>query len=183
MKYVFTRHNVGFRVIEELARRSAVRLKEHPGETMLARASLKGKEVILGCPLTYMNRSGVAVSTLLRHYSLAPEQLLVIYDDLDLPLGRLRLRPCGGSGGHRGMESIIAMLSTDQFPRLRFGVGRESPGAAVPDYLLTPFTEAEEQVVGNGVALAADAVECFLQKGLETAMNRYNSKKQETEEI
>lgn len=176
MEYVFTRHNVGFRVIDELTRRFAVRLKEHPGETMLAQKSLGGTEVFLACPLTYMNRSGVAVNALLQRYSLDREQLLVIYDDLDLPLGRLRLRPGGGSGGHRGMESIIAHLGTDEFARLRFGVGREglAEGEDAAPYLLTPFGEEEEKVVGEGVIRAADAVELLLRQDMETAMNRYN---------
>ena len=181
MEYVFSRHNVGFRVIDELAHRCAVRLKEHPGETMLAQATLSGKKVILARPLTYMNRSGIAVSALMRRYSLEDEQLLVIYDDMDLPLGRLRLRPSGGSGGHRGMDSIITHLASDHFPRLRFGVGREGleavEGAA--GYVLAPFSETEEQVVQHAVTLAADAAELFLRQGIEAAMNRYNSKKQE----
>ena len=184
MEYVFTRHNVGFRVIDELARRCGVRLKEHGGETMLAQASLAGKQVILARPLTYMNRSGVAVSALMRRFSLEDDQLLVFYDDMDLPLGRLRLRPSGGSGGHRGMESLIALLATHNFPRLRFGVGREElgEGETVADYVLAPFNEAEEQVVQKAVSLAADATELFLRQGIEAAMNRYNikDKKQET---
>ena len=186
MEYVFTRHNVGFRVIDELARRCAVRLRENPGETMLAQASLAGKPVILARPLTYMNRSGVAISALMRRFSVEDEQLLIFYDDMDLPLGRLRLRPGGGSGGHRGMESIIALLATDNFPRLRFGVGREglTEEEGVASYVLTPFSEAEEQVVQRAVALAADATELMLRQGIEAAMNKYNAKdkKQELKE-
>ncbi len=187
MEYVFTRHNVGFRVIDELAHRCAVRLREHPGETMLAQSSLAGKQVVLARPLTYMNRSGVAVSALMRRFSVEDEQLLVFYDDMDLPLGRLRLRPGGGSGGHRGMESIIAQIATDNFPRLRFGVGREglTEDEGVASYVLTPFSEADEEVVQKTVALAADAVELFLRQGIEAAMNRYNAKEknQAKEEI
>ncbi|MEW5920918.1 MAG: aminoacyl-tRNA hydrolase [Bacillota bacterium] len=176
MEYAFTRHNVGFRVIDELARRCAVKLKEVKDETLLAQASLAGKRVVLACPLTYMNRSGVAVNALLRRFSLGAEDLLVFYDDMDLPLGRLRLRPGGGSGGHRGMESLIAMLGTDNFPRLRLGVGRDAAaeGEEVARYLLTPFSAAEELVVQDAVLQAAGAAELFLRQGIDAAMNRYN---------
>ncbi len=177
-EYVFTRHNVGFRVIDELAHRCRVKLKEFKDESLLAQASLAGKEVLLACPQTYMNRSGVAVKALLRRFSLGPERLLVFYDDLDLPLGRLRLRPGGGSGGHHGIESIIAMLQTDQFPRLRLGVGRETGAGdeAVASYLLSPFRREEEPAIQQAVIRAADAVELFLRRGLDAAMNRYNSR-------
>lgn len=176
MEYVFTRHNVGFRVIDELARRCGVKLKEIKEETLLAQASLAGNRVIMACPLTYMNRSGVAVNALLRRFSLSAEDLLVFFDDMDLPLGRLRLRPGGGSGGHRGMESLIAMLHTDQFPRLRLGVGRDAAaeGEEVARYLLSSFSEKEEQLVQEAVIRAADAAELFLRQGLNAAMNSYN---------
>lgn len=176
MEYVFTRHNVGFRVIDELAHRCGVKLKEVKDEALLAHVSLAGQKVVLACPLTYMNRSGVAVKALLHRFSLSAADLLVFYDDMDLPLGRLRLRPGGGSGGHRGMESIIAMLQTDHFPRLRIGVGREAEaeGEEVARYLLTSFSEAEQGVVQKVVMRAADAVELFLRQGLDAAMNRYN---------
>jgi PTH1 family peptidyl-tRNA hydrolase len=180
-EYAFTRHNIGFRVIEELARRCGVRLKQTVGEALSVQTTLAGQKVVLACPLTYMNRSGVAVKVLLRHYSLDVAQLLVFYDDLDLPLGRLRLRPAGGSGGHRGMQSLIGLLATQNFPRLRLGVGRENLAQgdlageeAVADYLLTPFSAAEEEAVQDAVSRAAAAAELYLRVGLEAVMNRYN---------
>ena len=176
VEYALTRHNIGFRVIDELARRCGVRLKQTVGEALSVQTSLAGQKVVLACPQTYMNRSGIAVKALLRHYSLEVARLLVFYDDLDLPLGRLRLRPSGGSGGHRGMESLIGLLGTHNFPRLRLGVGREylAGEEAVADYLLTPFSAAEEESVHDVVSRAAAAAELYLRGGMDAAMNRCN---------
>ena len=176
VEYALTRHNIGFRVIDELARRCGVRLKQTVGEALSVQTSLAGQKVVLACPLTYMNRSGIAVKALLRHYTLDVARLLVFYDDLDLPLGRLRLRPSGGSGGHRGMESLIGLLGTHNFPRLRLGVGREylAGEEAVADYLLTPFSAAEEESVHDVVSRAAAAAELYLRGGMDAAMNRCN---------
>jgi len=175
IEYAFTRHNVGFWVIDELLSRCGTRLKEAKCHSYFVQASLGEKEVILAKPLTFMNRSGVAVAALLKLFSLAPENLLVIYDDLDLPLGRIRLRPGGGSGGHKGVASIIALLKNEGFPRLRVGVGRPATGEDEVDYLLSPFTPQEERKILQSVLTAADAIEVFLSKGLEEAMNRFNA--------
>ena len=173
---MFTRHNAGFWVIDELAHRCAVSLKEACGEALLARASLAGQNVVLARPLTYMNRSGVAIKALMRHFSVSPPDLLVFYDDMDLPLGRLRLRPGGGSGGHLGLESIIALVSTENIPRLRLGVGKgeDKEEKGVVQHLLTPFSVSEERIIQRAVIRAADAAELYLQQGIEAAMNKYN---------
>ena len=176
IKYAHTRHNVGFWVIDELSHRSNARLKEVKYEACFSRTLLAGEEVVLVKPLTYMNRSGIAVNSLLKFFSLGNEDLLVIYDDMDLPLGRIRLRPKGGSGGHKGMASIIAFLESDDFNRLRIGVGRGT--GEVEDeaaFLLSAFSSEEEREMQSAVSAAADAVEVCLNKGLETAMNRYNN--------
>ena len=180
IKYAFTRHNAGFLVIDELASRSKARLREVRGQSCIARTFVAGREVILAKPLTFMNRSGIAVAALLRLFSLGRENLLVVYDDLDLPPGRIRLRASGGSGGHKGMASIIALLQSEEIPRLRLGIGRpdsskESIGGSEIDYVLSPFSPAEEKIVLEAVLRAADAVEVFLTRGLEEAMNRYNA--------
>ena len=175
VQYALTRHNAGFWVIDEMADRCKVRLREIAGRSYLARTSFAGKEVILAKPLTFMNRSGLAVRALLRHFSLEPENLLVIYDDLDLPLGRLRLRPKGGSGGHRGLASIIAFLETEDFSRLRLGIGHPAGMEGGADYVLSSFTSAEEEQMLKTVQLAADALEVFLTRGLAEAMNKYNA--------
>ncbi|MDO9534390.1 MAG: aminoacyl-tRNA hydrolase [Bacillota bacterium] len=176
IKYAHTRHNVGFWVIDELSHRSNARLKEVKYEACFSRTLLAGEEVVLVKPLTYMNRSGIAVNSLLKFFSLGNEDLLVIYDDMDLPLGRIRLRPKGGSGGHKGMASIIALLESDDFNRLRIGVGRGTGEVEdEADFLLSTFSSEEEREMQSAVSSAADAVEVCLNKGLETAMNRYNN--------
>ena len=182
IKYAFTRHNAGFLVIDELASRSKARLREVRGQSCIARTFVAGREVILAKPLTFMNRSGIAVAALLRLFSLGRENLLVVYDDLDLPSGRIRLRASGGSGGHKGMASIIALLQSEEIARLRLGIGRpdsseESISGSEIDYVLSPFSPAEEKIVLEAVLKAADAVEVFLTRGLEEAMNRYNALK------
>lgn len=175
IKYALTRHNVGFWIVDALASRAGVKLKKVCCRSYTARAVLAGKEVVLAKPLTYMNRSGLAVRALLQYFSLQPENLLVIYDDLDLSPGRLRLRSRGGSGGHRGMASVIALLGSENFARLRLGIGRP-PGETGDgvDYVLSHFKADEERQIMEAVELAADAVETFLAYGLEAAMNRYN---------
>lgn len=179
VKYALTRHNVGFWVIDELASRCRAKAREVKCQSYLTRASLCGKEVILAKPLTFMNRSGTAVAALLKHFSLERKSLLIIYDDMDLPLGRIRLRPRGGSGGHKGMASIISFLQSEDVPRLRLGIGRpknshESSTDEI-DYVLSTFSPAEEKIMLEAVLIAADAVEVFLSQGLEEAMNKYNS--------
>lgn len=173
--YTFTRHNVGFRVVELLGRRGRVLLNRYLHQAQYGQGRLGPEEVVLAKPLTYMNLSGRAVAPLLQHFGLGPEDLLVIYDDIALPLGRLRLRPRGSAGGHRGMQHVITSLGTDQFPRLRIGIGSPPPGMVMADYVLSEFTPAEEEKVTTAIALAARAVELYLAEGLVAAMNRVNS--------
>jgi len=176
MQYALTRHNVGFWVVDVLAGRAGVNVAAVCCQSQVAQVVLAGKKVVLAKPLTYMNRSGRAVRDLLQFYALQPEKMLVVYDDLDLPLGRLRLRSQGGSGGHRGMSSVISFVGGDQFARLRLGIGRPAAGEENGvDYVLTPFTAAQEKSILKTVELAADAAETFLARGLEAAMNKYNA--------
>jgi PTH1 family peptidyl-tRNA hydrolase len=150
MQYALTRHNVGFWVIDEIASRAKVSLKKVCCQSYIAQTSLAGKKVILAKPLTYMNRSGLAVRGLLQFFSLQPDNLLVIYDDLDLPLGRLRLRSRGGSGGHRGMASIIALLGNENFARVRLGIDRPGGLEEGAGYVLAqqanPFRRLKAQI-------------------------------------
>lgn len=177
LKYARTRHNAGFWVIDELAGRYNLQLKEVKRQSYFGKKILNQKEIILAKPLTFMNRSGVAVSGLLRYFSLKPEQLLVIYDDLDLPVGRIRLRPAGGSGGHKGLASIIAWLQTEHFPRLRLGIGRDRPAQSfeASDYVLSPFSSEEKRCIEEMIVTASDAVEVFLREGIVEAMNIFNA--------
>ncbi|MGI6318142.1 MAG: aminoacyl-tRNA hydrolase [Dethiobacteria bacterium] len=176
IRYAHTRHNAGFWVIDELAFRGGAKFKDIKFNAFITETVLAGENVLLAKPLTFMNRSGLAVRALLEHFPLGIEDLLVIYDDMDLPPGRLRLRPKGGSGGHKGMASIIAQLGSEDFSRLRLGVGRGSGDFQdEADFLLTPLTPEEKEQMHDLVLTAADAVEVFLAGGVEEAMNRYNA--------
>lgn len=170
--YAASRHNLGFRVVEELARRRHVALDGWSCNCRLGR--LPG--VALAQPQTYMNRSGWAARCLVELDGFRPEDILVVYDEMALPLGRLRLRPRGGPGGHRGIESVLQNLRTDEVPRLRCGIGGD--GSPAPEgwseWVLEPFTAAEEAVVAAMVGRAADACEEWIEAGTEAAMNRFN---------
>jgi PTH1 family peptidyl-tRNA hydrolase len=179
-RYERTRHNLGFRVLDRLASRAAVGFDARAGSGALARTAVlerAGRIVLLAKPLTYMNRSGEAASVLCAQHAIEPARVLVVCDDADLALGRLRLRPSGSSGGHRGIGSLIEAWATDAFPRLRLGVRGEGRGAAaLRDYVLAPFEAAEEEVVGELIDLAAEAVEHVLDGGVAEAMNRFNGR-------
>jgi PTH1 family peptidyl-tRNA hydrolase len=171
--YRATRHNVGFLVVEELARRWGISPR---GAECNARLAARDG-VLLALPQTYMNRSGYAVRCLLERYGIEPERVLVVLDEVALPLGKLRLRPAGSPGGHRGLESILESVQTDRLPRLRLGVraGEEPPaGEELVDFVLAPFAAEERAAVDEMVTRAADAAEHWLREGPESAMSRYN---------
>jgi PTH1 family peptidyl-tRNA hydrolase len=172
-RYAATRHNLGFRLIGELARRRGIALDGRE-----CNAEVGGDaEVLLAMPRTYMNRSGHAVRCLVERHAFAAADLLVAYDDVDLPLGRLRLRRAGSPGGHRGMESVVAGLRTEEVARLRMGIAgpdRPPAGDALVDFVLAPPTPDEQAAIGAMVARAADACETWLALGAEAAMNRFN---------
>jgi PTH1 family peptidyl-tRNA hydrolase len=168
------RHNIGFQVVEALARAHGLVFSRRRGKVRVAEGRIDGRSVLLAKPQTFMNHSGRVVSRLSRAHKIPPECILVVYDDLDLPLGRLRLRPEGGSGGHKGMRSIIESLGTQGFPRLRVGIDRP-PGRMDPaDYVLQPFEEAQQALVAEVVAQAVAAIECLLADGILVAMDQFN---------
>lgn len=172
-RYVGTRHNVGFRVVETLAARRSTRFDREECNALVA----SGESLLIAKPLTYMNRSGYALRCLLERHDLRPENVLVIYDEVHLPLARLRLRRGGEPAGHRGMESIVRNLRTIEVPRLRVGVGPEDvdlPSAELSDYVLERFSNAETAVVNEMVERAADAAETWLDEGVDQAMNLFN---------
>lgn len=173
-EYANTRHNVGWRVVDELARRYGLAFGKKARKAVAASGVIREKKVILAKPQTYMNLSGEAVHALVDFYKVDFSRLLVIYDELDIPLGTLRLRANGGSGGHGGMKSIIQHLGAQNFNRLRFGIGRP-PGRTDPkDYVLTPF-KGDDEITARIVAeRAADAVETWLLEGIDLAMTRHN---------
>jgi PTH1 family peptidyl-tRNA hydrolase len=175
-EYVATRHNVGFRVVEELARRRGLALDRLECNARLA-VSESPAELLLAQPQTYMNRSGYAARCLLETRQLDPAAILVVYDEINLPLGKLRLRRSGSPAGHRGIESIIENLRTDEVPRLRLGVAPEGgppAGEAWVDFVLGPFAKDEEETVAAMILRAADACELWLREGLEAAMRQFN---------
>jgi PTH1 family peptidyl-tRNA hydrolase len=174
-EYSRHRHNIGFRVVEALARAHGLAFSREKGaKAHVARGRIAGRPVILAKPQTFMNLSGQAVGRLSRAHGIPPECILVVYDDLDLPLGRLRLRPEGGSGGHKGMRSIIDTLGTQAFPRLRVGIDRP-PGQMDPaDYVLHPFGNDQKPFVAGAVERAVAAVELWLAEGIVAAMDKFN---------
>lgn len=172
-KYAGNRHNVGFQCLDRLAAAWGLSFSRRKHKALLAEGEIAGRKVILAKPQTFMNLSGQAVERLVRFYRLPPENILVIYDDLDLPLGKIRLRPKGGAGGHKGMKSIIEHLGTQDFPRLRVGIGRPAHGDPV-DYVLSDFTLDQRIVMEEVYGRVIAAVELWLTEGIEAAMNRYN---------
>ncbi len=174
LQYRYTRHNAGFMVAQALADKLDVNLKRVKFRCQFGETKLDGIPLIIAKPLTYMNDSGSAVSSLLHYFKVPLERLLVIHDDLDLPLGVLRLRPGGGSAGQRGMQSITEKLGSNAFPRLRFGIGRP-PGRMDPaDYVLENFSASEQELLKMTLDQATAAVQTFIRDGLEKAMNQYN---------
>ncbi len=175
-EYENTRHNVGFMVIDELVRR--LKLKNYKEEALshVYRTKIAGREVLLAKPQTYMNNSGLAVVNLLEDYSIRPEEMLVIYDDLDLPLGMTRLRLEGSSGGHRGVESIIKNIKTERFPRLKIGIGRPKNKKDVVKYVLSPFSKEEEELARAVIKKSAECVLRSIELSPQSAMEFCNRK-------
>jgi len=174
-EYQCTRHNVGFMVVDRLCGRWAIPLRaEEKFRAEIGRGEIFGNEVMLLKPWTYMNQSGIAIRAAVDYFKVPYERFIVVLDDVDLPLGRVRMRPEGNSGGHRGLESVIVHLGTNKFPRLRIGIGRDSAGRGTADYVLSRFTWAEWEIMDRILWMACDQLECWLRKGIEVAMNEYN---------
>ena len=177
-KYQFTRHNIGFLIVDHLAKeyRLPFTLGKKSFKSEIALGTIKNHKVLLLKPLTYMNRSGEAVVAVLNFYKNKPEDLLVIHDDLDLPLGKIRIVKKGGAGGHNGIRSIIASLGTREFPRLRVGIGRPQGGMKVAHYVLSNFTKEEMLLVNKIVEISTDAILTIIEDGIDKAMNQFNGR-------
>lgn len=174
-EYAKTRHNVGFQSVNELARRHSLAFDEKRAKARIAAGQIAGQRVALAKPFTYMNVIGQAVVGLCQWYKVEPaRELLVIYDDLDLPFGVLRLRERGSAGTHNGMKSIIGQLGAQEFPRIRVGIGQGPPGRDAASYVLGRFTRDEADALPELYGRVADAVEIILREGFTVAMNRYN---------
>ena len=180
--YAHNRHNIGFRCINHLARLHSISIKGHQCQSQVGTGKIAGVEVLLAKPKTFVNLSGEAVGRLMRKYSIPVNNLIVIYDDLDLPLGKLRLRPGGSAGGHKGINSIISALGSEDFPRIKVGIGRPTTedAAAITDedvivgHVLSDFTPQEEAAIKPAIATAAEAIHCILTEGIVAAMNKFN---------
>lgn len=174
-KYDGTRHNAGFLAVDALADKGQFRISRVKFKALTAQAEVGGQGALVMKPTTYMNLSGEAVGEAARFYHISPAQVLVISDDVDLPLGKLRLRTGGSAGGHNGLKSIIQHLGTDQFPRVRVGVGEKPhPDYDMADWVLGKFQGEDKKAIDGAVKRAADAVECLLKEGPDRAMNRFN---------
>ena len=174
--YRLTRHNLGFLVVDHLGSDHGIKLTRKRAESLWGRGAVAGHPVILAKPQTFMNRSGEAVVALMRYFSLSPEDLVVIQDDLDLEFGRMRLVPGGGTGGHRGVHSIHETLGVTQYVRLKIGIGRPGHGESPERYVLSPWSEDQWAEVPQVVADAAAAITSLLTNGLDKAMTVVNAK-------
>ena len=180
-KYEQTRHNVGFHAIDVLARKNNIKLNKVKHRGLCGEGFLEGtdKRILLVKPQTYMNSSGECVLSVVEWYKLDLSQILVVYDDADLPAGWLRLRREGSSGSHNGMKSIIYQLIDDGFPRVRIGIGKQPEHMDLADYVLSRFYDDEIEAMDKAVLLAADACEGIIKFGMDRAMNMFNTKKSE----
>lgn len=180
-QYEHTRHNMGFDTIDELADRYRVPSSGVAHKAMYGKGMIAGEKVILAKPLTYMNLSGDSIREFISYYKMDPEtELIVIYDDIDLEPGQIRIRKKGSAGGHNGIKSIINQIGTQNFYRIKVGVGAKPKGWDLADYVLGRFPSEERNLVDEAIREAAKAVEVILDEGIEAAMNRYNAKKKET---
>jgi len=174
-QYAKNRHNVGFQCVKYVADRHGLQFNEKQHKARIANGVIVGERVVLAKPFTYMNDSGQSVAALMRWYKLEPTQLLVIYDDLDLPFATIRLRASGSAGGQNGMKSIIQQLGTQNFPRLRIGIGRPVTGREPRDYVLNNWDREQTQQLPELYSRVTDAVETWLRDGLTLAMTRFNA--------
>jgi len=178
--YANNRHNLGFMCLNHFARTQGIRFDKKQGQARIGSGEVAGSKVILAKPQTYMNRSGQSVSRLVKKFNINPDDLIIIHDDLDLPLGTIRIRRSGGSGGHKGIDSIISYLESQDFPRLRIGIGRPATSLAeisendIIAFVLSDFTPEEKQVIIQVIPRASEAILCLLTEGLAAAMNKFN---------
>jgi PTH1 family peptidyl-tRNA hydrolase len=176
--YASNRHNIGFICLRYFARARAIKLNQNKGLARIGTGVVAGNKVVLARPQTFMNNSGQSVSRLLRKFKVSPKDLLVIHDDLDLPLAKIRISSGSGSGGHKGINSIIQELGTQDFTRIRVGIGRPANPTPTEDdiiaYVLSDFTPQERKAVSSVIPRVSEAILCLLTEGLTTAMNRFN---------
>jgi PTH1 family peptidyl-tRNA hydrolase len=177
-KYEDTRHNVGYMAVDLIAQKYGIKVNRLRHRALTGDGRINGQRVLLVKPQTFMNLSGESVRDIVEYYKLPVENLIVIYDDADLPAGTLRIRPKGSSGTHNGMRSVIYQLKSDGFPRVRIGIGRAPEGWDLADYVLSKFSSDEADVMADCISRAAEAAAVIVTDGIEAAMNRYNGERQ-----
>ena len=173
-KYSGTRHNIGFQCIDRMAKRWGIEVSERRAKAVLGKGSYRGQNVVLAKPRTFMNHSGEGLRYLLARFSAVPADLLVIYDEMALPMGKLRLRSTGSDAGHNGIRSIIDCLNTAEFPRLRIGIGRPDPESNYVTHVLDRFSQEDQTIIDEVVDRVILATECIMEESLERAMNKFN---------
>jgi PTH1 family peptidyl-tRNA hydrolase len=181
-EYQWTPHNLGFLAVDELADRGGIRVERPEGKALVGRGRLAGKEVILAKPQTYMNLSGISVRELLAKYELDVNDLLVMWDEVQLPLGVIRVHPDGSAGSHNGAKSVIGALGTQEFARLRLGCGPDHPVSSRRDHVLRPMKKAELEIAAEMIDQAGNAVETILKEGLDAAMTKFNRRRSAEDE-
>ncbi len=181
-EYQWTPHNLGFLAVDEIANRASIRVERPEGKALVGLGKVAGQEVVLAKPQTYMNLSGISVRDLLEKYELGPEDLLVMFDERDLPWGMIRIGERGSAGTHNGAKSVTSVVGTQDFARLRLGCGPDHPVGDLADYVLRPMKKAVLEAASEMVAEAGDAVEMILQQGIAAAMNKFNRRVPPAEE-
>jgi len=181
-KYQWTPHNLGFLAVDELANRGGIRIERPEAKALVGLGKLVGEDVILAKPQTFMNLSGISVRELIEKYELGPQDLLAMWDEVQLPWGAIRIHAEGSAGSHNGSGSLISSLGTPKFARLRLGCGPDHPLSGRKEYVLRPMKKSELEVAAEMIADAGDAVELMLTNGIEAAMNKYNRRERQQDE-
>jgi PTH1 family peptidyl-tRNA hydrolase len=174
-EYVNNRHNIGFMVLDHLTGKLGTNFARVESQALITKENYKGSRLLLVKPQTFMNLSGQAVSSLAKYYKIPTERILVVFDDVDLPFGTIRIRTQGGSGGQRGMKSIIERLGTQDFPRLRVGIGRPPGRMEATDYVLQDFSKSDTEFLGAVLDQAVEAIFTFVEEGIDPTMNKFNA--------
>jgi PTH1 family peptidyl-tRNA hydrolase len=176
-EYQWTPHNLGFMAVDELANRASIRVERPEGKALVGRGKLAGEEILLAKPQTYMNLSGISVRDLLAKYELDVNDLLVMWDEVQLPLGTIRIHPAGSAGSHNGAKSVINAVGSQEFARLRLGCGPEHQLSSRKEYVLRPMKKSELEVASEMIDKAGNAVETLLKEGIDAAMTKFNRRK------
>lgn len=176
-EYAGTRHNVGWMLVDALAEHLGINEWRSREKGMVAEGRIGSEKILLVKPLTYMNNSGECVGPLMRWYKLEPEDIMAAHDDMDIPIGTIRIRKKGSAGGHNGIKSLLSHIGSENFGRLRIGIGRPQPGWSVINHVLAKFNDQEQEKIGDAIKQLIPAVECMVLEGSDMAMNKFNPKK------